>query len=268
MSHGHPATTYSEFIDAVFVNSRTFGGTEFCSENQLILDSEVGSLIEAPKDLKLPDPPKLDSDLIKIAIPCNVMKINLHFMAALKEIERQAERPIRFTFFPNESGLGHLATTRRIQSYFPDAQVARRKHYQPYLETLNEHHFALSPFPFGNATSTIDCLLLGLPVISMIGGQPHSRSDYDVLSAFQLEDYCVADSPESYAAGAAQWINNPDMLQAMRDLVLSKNFRELHFVDDNPLSLEFCRALNWAWDNQELLTGTRQQAFDGAGRWT
>ena len=55
------------------------------------------------------------------------MKINLGFMTTLKEIERLSAKPIRFTFFPNEYGVGHLSTEKRLRSFFPTAVVARRK---------------------------------------------------------------------------------------------------------------------------------------------
>ncbi|HEX4842232.1 MAG TPA: hypothetical protein VFV57_01055, partial [Limnobacter sp.] len=249
MSFGHPATTHSTEMDLAFINTRTVGEPGVVAENMLVLESEIGSLIEAHKDLRLPPPAELPNDEVRIAIPCNLMKINIGFMAALKEIERLANKPVRYTFFPNQGGISHLTTTRQIQRMFPSATVARRTTYDQYLAMLNQHHLALSPFPFGNATSTIDCMVLGLPSIGLLGQEPHARSDYDVLAAFDLQDYCVADSVNNYVQGTVRYINTPGLLDELRAMVASKNFMERHTVSDNPLSEEFCKALKWAHAN-------------------
>ncbi len=269
MSLGHPASSFSDCIDVLFTGSAMFGGTEVCSENQLILSSKIGSTLTKLPDIEIPTATTLSNDIINIAIPCNAMKINLQFLVALKEIEQQAQTPIHFTFFPNVAGLAYLSTLRRIQSFFPKATIVYSKSYQNYLNQLSEYHFAISPFPFGNATSTIDCLMVGLPVLAMIGPEPHSRTDFITLEAFDLQDYCVADSPESYIQGAIHWINNPDMLTQLRDLIASKQVGQQHFdvLEEEALSNEYLSAINWAWANQEQLINQRQQAYEAAGNW-
>ncbi|MCQ8895740.1 hypothetical protein NQT62_04695 [Limnobacter humi] len=267
MSFGHPASSFSNTMDLAFINTRTVVDTGVVHENMLVLDSEIGSLIEKHKHLKLPEQAVLSDEFVSIAVPCNVMKINLHFIAALKEIERQAEKPVRFMFFPNEFGLGHLSTEKRLKAHFPNAIVARRTSYDQYLALLAQNHLALSPFPFGNATSTIDCMVLGMPVVAWLGEEPHSRSDYDVLAAFGLEDYCVATSVDNYVQGAVRYINTPGLLDELRALVKSKNFMERHVVDENPLAEEFCKALQWAHQHADEVVEPRGAAFWPEGRW-
>lgn len=267
MSFGHPATSHSTEMDLAFVTSRVFGGQGVVNENMLILESEIGNVAEAHQDLKLPPPAVLSNDLVSIAVPCNVMKINLSFVTALKEIERLSTKPVRFMFFPNEYGVGHLSTERRLLKYFPTAVVARRTGYEAYLNLLNQNHLALSPFPFGNATSTIDCMVLGLPVVSLIGAEPHSRSDYDILASLGLAEYCVADSVENYVNGVVRYINEPGLLEELRAMVASKQFMELHQQNENEFSDEMCKALNWAYANQEEVRGPRGLMIEAQGRW-
>jgi hypothetical protein len=267
MSFGHPATTYSDCIDLAFINTRTYAGPGVVNENLLVLEAEIGSLIEAHQMLAVPTPAALSEEFISIAVPCNVMKINLSFLTALKEIERQAQKPVRYMFFPNEFGVGHLSTEARLQSWFPNAVVARRTSYDRYLALLNQNHFALSPFPFGNATSTIDCMVVGLPCIGLLGKEPHSRSDFDVLAAFDLEDYCIATTVEDYVQGALQYINNPQALEELRALVASKNFLEQHQQEENPLSQELVRALQWAVEHHDEVVKPRGLVFTAEGRW-
>lgn len=267
MSFGHPATSHSTEMDLAFVTSRVFGGQGVVNENMLILESEIGNVAEAHQDLKLPPPAVLSNDLVSIAVPCNVMKINLSFVTALKEIERLSTKPVRFMFFPNEYGVGHLSTERRLLKYFPTAVVARRTGYEAYLNLLNQNHLALSPFPFGNATSTIDCMVLGLPVVSLIGAEPHSRSDYDILASLGLAEYCVADSVENYVNGVVRYINEPGLLEELRAMVASKQFMELHQQNENEFSDEMCKALNWAYANQDEVRGPRGLMIEAQGRW-
>jgi hypothetical protein len=267
MSFGHPASSFSSEMDVAFVTSRVFGGPGVVNENMLILESEIGNVAEAHKDLKLPPSPVLDDAVVSIAVPCNTMKINLGFITALKEIERLSVKPLRFMFFPNEYGVGHLSTERRLLQYFPTAVVARRTGYEAYLNLLNQNHLALSPFPFGNATSTIDCMVLGLPVISLIGAEPHSRSDYDILASLGLADYCVAESVENYVHGVVRYINEPGLLEELRNMVASKQFMDLHQQNENEFSDEMCKALNWAYANQNEVHGPRGLVIEAHGRW-
>lgn len=267
MSFGHPATTHSSEMDVVFATPNVYGGPSVVNENMLLLNARVSDVAEAHRDLKLPAPPVLDDNAYRIAVPCNAMKINLGFITALKEIEKQCNKPVQFTFFPNEYGVGHLATEQRLKGHFPTAQVAKRTGYEAYLNTLNRHHLALSPFPFGNATSTLDCMALGLPVISLIGTEPHSRTDFDILDSLKLADYCVADSVENYVQGVVRYLNEPGLLEELRNMVASSNFLKEHTAVDNGFSNEMCAAMQWAWKNKDEIRGPRGLVLEAAGRW-
>lgn len=267
MSFGHPASSFSSEIDIAFVTRRVLSNANVVNENKLILESAVSNLAEAHRDLALPSTPSLGDSVACIAVPCNTMKINLGFIAALKEIERLSTKPVRFMFFPNEAGVGHLSTERRLKKYFPTAVVARRTSYEEYLKLLNDNHLALSPFPFGNSTSTVDCLVLGLPVISLIGEEPHSRSDYDILATLGLAEYCVADSVDNYVNGTVRYINEPGLLEELRTKVKASNFLDQHVVQDNEFSNEMCAAMTWAHHNLDQVQGPKGLVFEGSGRW-
>ncbi len=135
------------------------------------------------------------------------------------------------------------------------------------LNLLNQNHLARSPFPFGNATSTIDCMVLGLPVISLIGKEPHSRSDFDILDSLGLADYCVADSVDNYVNGVVRYINEPGLLEELRSMVSSKNFMHEHTVVENDFSDEMSAALNWAYHHMDEVKGPRGLVLEAKGRW-
>ncbi|MDH4394251.1 MAG: hypothetical protein QE278_01105 [Limnobacter sp.] len=267
MSHGHPASSFSDCMDAAFMNIHTFGGSHVHWENQLILQSGVGDSIKPVEGVDIPALEEGSEEVLKIAVPCNVMKINVSFMAALKSIEEQANRPIQFLFFPYEKGFHYIATFRRLRSYFPNCIVALREDYAGYLGQLKQCQMALSPFPFGNSSSSADCLALGLPFIAMIGAEPHSRTDYDILATFGLEDYCVATTVDDYVAGAVSWINNPASLKAMRDMVRAASFLEHHHNDESAFADEFVLAMKWAHGHKDQLRAERGVAYNAEDNW-
>lgn len=267
MSLGHPATSHSRHMDVCLCGERLFGGQALFSENVLVLNTEIGNLSATHQNMTLPEAPVLPNDELRIAVPCHVMKLNFLFVAALKEIERLANKPVRFTFFPNEQGVGHVSITQRIKSFFPTAVVARRANYEQYLALLNEHHIALSPFPFGNASSIIDCLVLNLPIVGLLGDEPHARSDYTVLGAFGLDEYLVADSVDNYVQGAVRYINSPELLEELRAMVASKDILNRQFNDATERPDEIRRAIAWAWKNHNELNTTRATTFYSEGRW-
>ena len=110
-------------------------------------------------------------------------------------------------------------------------------------------------------------MVLGLPSIGLLGEEPHARSDYDVLAAFELQDYCVAETIENYVHGTVRYINTPGLLDDLRSLVASKNFMDRHTKDENDLSKEFCKALKWAHQNLETVQKPRGLVFESTGRW-
>ncbi|NJM31653.1 MAG: hypothetical protein HC848_00590 [Limnobacter sp.] len=145
--------------------------------------------------------------------------------------------------------------------------VARRAPYEQYLGLLNQHHLALSPFPFGNASSIIDCLVLNQPIVGLVEGEPHARSDYTVLGAFGLDEFLVANTLENYVAGAVRYLNNPDLLAELKAMVASKNILDVQFKDDTTRPDEIRRAIAWAWQNREELCREAGRTFRSESRW-
>jgi predicted O-linked N-acetylglucosamine transferase (SPINDLY family) len=66
--------------------------------------------------------------------------------------------------------------------------------------------------------TTLNCLWMGVPVISMTGDRRATRMGKCILNAVGLEDF-VADSPEAYVAFARAKAAAPEELQALRGLL-------------------------------------------------
>lgn len=66
-----------------------------------------------------------------------------------------------------------------------------------FLRFLNRIDVALDPFPYGGGTTTMQCLWMGVPVVTLAGTTSMSRNSIGPLSRVGLADL-VADSPASY----------------------------------------------------------------------
>jgi protein O-GlcNAc transferase len=78
--------------------------------------------------------------------------------------------------------------------------------------------FALDSFPISGGTTTLHSLWMGLPVLALkdpnFGGM--SSSSALTLMGLQLHD-CVANSIDHYQEMAGQWINQPAMIDRLRE---------------------------------------------------
>ncbi len=83
----------------------------------------------------------------------------------------------RFHFFPAQLGVTYHQISRHLRTWLPDCKIYPRADYAWYMEKLGSCDLVLVPFPFGGTNSTVDALWLGLPVITVLGEQPHSRFD-------------------------------------------------------------------------------------------
>jgi predicted O-linked N-acetylglucosamine transferase (SPINDLY family) len=62
-----------------------------------------------------------------------------------------------------------------------------------FYRAIDAFDIALDPFPFSGATATLDCLWQGVPVVTLPGLLPHSRSSASLLAQAGLEAWIAAD---------------------------------------------------------------------------
>ena len=68
---------------------------------------------------------------------------------------------------------------------------------------------ALDPLVFSGATTTLDCLHGGLPVITCPGTLPHTRSSYSILAHLQLDELIARDDADLVARAVALLQDEP-----------------------------------------------------------
>ena len=269
MTLGHPATTHTETIDGVILPRAVFSEPGVFSETVLLQAEPGGNHIDPHKGLDAPvlANPDWQAPVFVIAVPCISLKLNGEFLAALDAIVAQAGRPVRLEFFPNETGLALLSTTQALRQRFPGCTVHPRMGYVDYLRTLARAHLALSPFPFGNSSSLIDVMLLGLPVVALRGREPHALTDLSTLSAAGLGDCCHLDVA-AYVAAAVSLCRDETAYARERARLLDGRVQQVHAdTDEKPAVLEMVQTFRWALAQGERLRpgGALVDGRDGWG---
>jgi hypothetical protein len=87
-------------------------------------------------------------EVVKIAVPAMLCKLNANFMRACKAIAEQAGRRVEFHFFINMLGVNLHESAAEIMDWLPGSKIYERRHYNQYMQELRDCHLHLSTFPF------------------------------------------------------------------------------------------------------------------------
>jgi predicted O-linked N-acetylglucosamine transferase (SPINDLY family) len=75
--------------------------------------------------------------------------------------------------------------------------VRGRESIARYFETLGNVDIALDTFPYNGATTTLDTLWMGIPIVALRGSRGISRSGYSILRTLGLDEL-IAETPDEY----------------------------------------------------------------------
>jgi predicted O-linked N-acetylglucosamine transferase (SPINDLY family) len=84
-----------------------------------------------------------------------------------------------------------------------------------HLATYHEVDIALDSYPYHGTTTTLEAMLMGVPVVTMVGPVHHSRVGLSLLTAVGMPELATS-SPEAYAAAAAGLAADMDRLVDLR----------------------------------------------------
>ena len=119
----------------------------------------------------------------------------------LEEISRQQDVIKRF----GEHGISPERLI--LETYAPRAD---------YLAAYNRVDIALDPFPYTGGTTTVEALWMGVPVLTLAGGQFLARQGVGLLMNAGLPEW-VATDKDDYVARAVSHANNPEFLASLRN---------------------------------------------------
>lgn len=248
MTMGHPASSRSAAIDYVICEEGAIGDPSLYTEQILTMPVGTGRF-EMRADADLPEPHRDDApEVVKIAVPSMLCKLNAPFMAALKAIKEQAPRPVEFHFFVNMLGVQLSQSASEIREWVPGARIYERRHYNQYMRELRECHLHLSTFPFGGTNSNIDSMLMGLPIICLEGQDHHERFDAMMIRRAGLPESLIAKNAQEYVAEAVRLIGDDAARNALRDHLLAFDL-EGEFFGDPPQDA-FLKAMESAYERQ------------------
>jgi predicted O-linked N-acetylglucosamine transferase (SPINDLY family) len=72
-----------------------------------------------------------------------------------------------------------------------------RQPLETYYKTIARLDVALDTFPYNGATTTLDTLWMGTPIVALLGQRGLSRGSYSILSCAGLQEL-IAETPDEY----------------------------------------------------------------------
>lgn len=240
---GHPATTYSEFIEYVIVEDDYVGSEQCFSETLLRLPKDAlpyvpSALAPQQVEYNLREKP----DVVQIGIAATTMKLNPYFLEALKAIRDRASVPVHFHFALGQSnGITHPYVSRFIKSYLGDSATAYpHSPYDQYLRILHQCDMMLNPFPFGNTNGIIDMVTLGLIGICKTGQEVHEHIDEGLFKRLGLPEWLIANTVDEYVAQAIRLAeNHTERLAIRRHIIQNNGLKTLFSGDPSPMGKIF-----------------------------
>ncbi len=114
-----------------------------------------------------------------------------------------------------------------------------------HLAVYGRVDIALDPFPYNGTTTTCEALLMGVPVIALIGDRHSGRVGFDLLTRVGLPQLAAPDSA-GYVRVAAELARGLPALSALRQ-GLRARLRASPLCDENRFAREFESALRSMW---------------------
>ncbi len=84
-----------------------------------------------------------------------------------------------------------------------------------HLELYNNVDIALDTYPYNGTTTTCQALLMGVPVITLVGSRHSSRVGLDILTRLEMQ-FFAAKTPQEYVKKAVALASKPEALTQIR----------------------------------------------------
>ncbi|MDH5608688.1 MAG: hypothetical protein OEY56_04355 [Cyclobacteriaceae bacterium] len=226
---GHPDYSYSPRIDLSIIGKDLFHPEAISSTRLIPLKNTPGSLFTFQFESKRPKPQiRKTPPILRIAVCANIFKLTAGFLTTCRSILDQANRPVAFYFMQNLSGLFYQLGKKQILAHLPASHVTvySAQSIVRYYEILAGCDLYLSPFPFGGENSTLDALLMGLPVVTKTGIEPRTRLDLRVLQGLDLPPWLQSTTNEGYVQTALKLLHDDELRVSISSQIIEKNPRQ------------------------------------------
>ncbi|MEY4922753.1 MAG: hypothetical protein RLY17_1470 [Pseudomonadota bacterium] len=223
MALGHPATTHSDYIDAVLVEEDYLGDHGCFSEKVVSLPKDCLPYVP-PANPSQPAPIHQfdERPVVHIAVCASAMKINPRFLATCAEITHRASTPVIFHFLVGFCwGITHRVMEKAVIDMVTDARVYEHLSYPAYLQVINQCDLFINPFPFGNTNGIVDTVRQGLPGVCLSGSEVHEHIDEGLFRRLGLAEELITHNVEEYIAVTVRLISNTDWRNSLRQQLLA-----------------------------------------------
>lgn len=249
---GHSASSFAPTIDYYVVEEGYVGDPALFTETIALLPDESLRFERQPGVERLEPRIRESAPVLRIAVPSNALKLNVHFLETLARIAKRASRRLEFHFFPNVGGFEGDAVRAAVHALLPSAVVWPVLDYANYLARLNACDLTLSPFPFGGLHSVVDSLRQGVPVVALCGSEPHARTDALMLKLAGMPSWLTANRVDAYVDTALRVIDDDALRVTLSRQAIACDVAETLFGDgETPPRMEVRRLFEWLIENHE-----------------
>jgi hypothetical protein len=229
MTYGHPATSNSPEIDYGLIEADCYVPECFAERviplpNNSVRPTAYQGVIQRHVPRK--------TDTIWIGVSAMQVKISWPFIKALQEIQERSKKTVELWFFSAAHGVGLFSLCRELNSLLQNVNTQEKQQYDAYMEALHQMDIMLFSFPFGGANSVYDTLTVGVPMVSMEGKQPHSRSDASIIRRAGLPESLIAHSHEEYVNAVLRLIDDDERAR-IAGLVRAVDVETKFYVPDD-----------------------------------
>ncbi|MBK8285161.1 MAG: hypothetical protein IPK97_09910 [Ahniella sp.] len=150
-------------------------------------------------------------------------------------------------------GLTGEASRRHLLAHVPESLHSRldlhdRVDEAQYHALVAQVDLAIDPTVFSGATSTLDALDAGIPVLTIPGRLPHTRSTASILDTLGLSQWIARDDADLLAIAAAL-LRDPAAIQAART-TLRDRLRQSTLADGRRFTAALEELYSEVWSKQ------------------
>lgn len=97
--------------------------------------------------------------------------------------------------------------------------ISARLNMMDFMQMASIADFALDPFPISGGTTTYHTLWMGMPILTIYyaANLGVSSSTPATMQAIGMQS-CISSSIKEYKNKAKEWINNPQMIDELRQI--------------------------------------------------
>lgn len=164
-----------------------------------------------------PAPPCEKNGFVTFGCFNNFAKVNddvLRLWARVLDETNGARLLVKHKIFDSREGR-RFALARMAACGIDARRLILRGFSRAYLAEYGDVDIALDPFPYTGGLTTVEALLMGVPVVTLAGARHGARFGVSLLKNAGL-DALVADTADDYVRLAASLARDPALLKSLR----------------------------------------------------